>query len=130
MPPLTLRLDLPRDETAARAARERLHAVAGLMTEERFTDLCLVVTELVTNAVEHGEGPVTLRLQVGLDGFIRGVVTDRGNGVDDVLGADEATIENGIGLPVVDRVSSRWGVYAGSTNVWFELGAPSPGPTP
>lgn len=87
----------------------------------------LLVSELVTNAVVHGRGMVTLR--AGLDERRLLVeVVDEGGGFERVLRErDFASVEvGGWGLSVVDSEASRWGVHEGTTDVWFELERPGP----
>ena len=120
---MTLDLRVPADATAPATARETLAVLTNMIAPSRLTDLELIVSELVANAVEHGPDGELVRIRLVLDGRggIRGEITDRGEGAPAVRAADEHTLEGGIGLPVVDRLSSRWGVYEGSTHVWFEL---------
>jgi anti-sigma regulatory factor (Ser/Thr protein kinase) len=85
----------------------------------------LIVSELVTNAVQHGPGePVSLRLVAGPDGGIAGEVVDQGHGHGTVkVRTQEADLEGGRGLLIVDHLTSSWGVYPGSTHVWFRVDA-------
>jgi hypothetical protein len=55
------------------------------------------------------------------DGTIRGEVADQGNPAMTAPQADGKPAEVHLGLDVVDQLTSRWGVYEGSTHVWFEL---------
>jgi anti-sigma regulatory factor (Ser/Thr protein kinase) len=119
---MTLHLKLAPDPTAPATARETIQVLANMLAPQRLTDLELVLTELVTNAVEHGPGrPVAIKLMLDGKGGVRGEVTDRGDGARAVREADEQSLQGGIGLPVVERLSLRWGVFEGSTHVWFEL---------
>lgn len=91
-----------------------------------LTDCQLLVSELVTNAVVHGAGPVALELQHH-DGALRVGVT---GGMADGRGSarfeprtshdDE---ETGRGLSIVDAVAADWGTWCerDGTFVWFEL---------
>jgi anti-sigma regulatory factor (Ser/Thr protein kinase) len=80
-----------------------------------------VVTELINNAVAHGPGrPITLTLTTGKE-TIRGEIADRGNPSATIPEIREATEAGGHGLELVDKLTSRWAVYEGSTHVWFEL---------
>lgn len=81
-------------------------------------DALLVVDELVTNALEHGDSPVRLRLQAREGGTRLWVeVYDGGSELPRVRTPD------GHGLRVVDKVSNGWGAVPGDTGktVWVEL---------
>ena len=100
------------------ALRERL---AASLPARTLIDLTAVVTELVNNAVAQGpQRPITVALAVD-DGTIRGEVTDRGNPAAALPRRRAATPPGALGLQVVDQLTARWGVAAGSTHVWFEL---------
>ena len=100
------------------ALRERF---AGSLAPQTLIDLTAVVTELVNNAVRHGPGrPLTVTLLI--DGeTIRGEVADQGNPAAAIPEITKATDSGGSGLEVVDKLTSRWAVYSGSTHVWFEM---------
>ena len=85
-------------------------------------DLQLVVTELVTNAVIHGQGTIRLRLRLDA-GDVRGDVIDEGGGFEHELREASPYAESGRGLLIVDRLSTRWGVHECSSHVWFEMPA-------
>ena len=108
-------------ESAARARRHVQNAVGHRTDNEKLHDIELVVTELVTNAVRHGPGGlITLRLAVGADASVSGEVVDQGDGVV-AIREREANEPGGLGLPLVDYLTSNWGVYPGSTHVWFRF---------
>jgi anti-sigma regulatory factor (Ser/Thr protein kinase) len=114
-------LDLPRDPSASGAARTAIRArFAGQLPPDRMRDLNLLVTELVNNAVLHGQGAIRLRLQ--LDGTVlRGEVVDDGGGFEREVrqrGVDEV---GGRGLSLVEELASEWGIHEGTTHVWFEM---------
>jgi anti-sigma regulatory factor (Ser/Thr protein kinase) len=100
---------------ARQAVRERL---ARSVPPRTLIDLVSVVTELVNNAVRHGPGrPITVTLVIG-DETIHGEVADQGN---PSAAIPEIKKSRGQGLELVDKLTSRWAVYEGSTHVWFEL---------
>jgi anti-sigma regulatory factor (Ser/Thr protein kinase) len=87
-----------------------------------LADVELVVSELVTNAVRHGPGAViTLRLVTEPDGAISGEVVDQGDGVVAIRSHEAGQTEGGMGLPIIDALTDAWGVYPGSTHVWFRF---------
>jgi anti-sigma regulatory factor (Ser/Thr protein kinase) len=81
----------------------------------------LLVSEVVTNAVEHGTSGGTVQI-VALPAGLRVEVTDRSDGLPELKhpANDEPT---GRGLAIVDRLSRWWGVerQAGGKTVWFEV---------
>jgi anti-sigma regulatory factor (Ser/Thr protein kinase) len=100
------------------ALRERL---ADSLPARTLIDLTAVVTELVNNAVAHGpKRPITVALAID-DETIRGEVTDQGNPAGALPRRRAAAPAGALGLRVVDQLTARWGVAAGSTHVWFEL---------
>ena len=119
-----LALSLPRSRTAGGVARRALrHRFAETLGAERTGELSLVVTELVTNAVIHGRGAITLKLRADGD-RVYGEVIDEGSGFEQEMresGPDDFT---GRGLSIVEALSSRGGIHEGTTHVWFELAMP------
>ncbi|MEU1514429.1 ATP-binding protein [Streptomyces sp. NPDC005811] len=91
-------------------------------------DVLLVVSELVTNACLHAEGPE--RMVLGCDKkVIRVEVSDRGTGQPAPRTPHRAGRPGGHGMFIVQRLCLDWGVVrtpglAGKT-VWAELGAPA-----
>jgi len=120
-------LGLPHHPSAAGRARGELRqALADTLEQDTLRDLCLVVTELVTNAVTHGQGAVRLRLQLDA-GAVRGEVIDDGGGFESELREAGPSETTGRGLMLVDRLTTRWGVHDGTTHVWFEIVAGADG---
>ena len=99
-----------------------------------LSDIELVVSELVTNAMLHGVGQIRLRLEVG-DGRVSVGVLDGGAAPNRPAGpvADADTgqgAEGGRGLALVALLSSEWGIRPddrGGKEVWadFPDGAPA-----
>ncbi|MFF3454861.1 ATP-binding protein [Streptomyces sp. NPDC002730] len=91
-------------------------------------DVLLVVSELVTNACLHADGPE--QLKVGCDGkVLRLEVTDRGTGQPAPRTPHRAGRPGGHGMFIVQRLCLDWGVVrvpgASGKTVWAELAAPS-----
>ena len=110
---------------APRAARR---AVAACCEQAAAGPVCangaaLMTSELVTNALLHGAGPITLGVDCG-PVLVRVEVGD-----DDprrpVLPASDDAAENGRGLLIVDALASTWGVEAAPSGktIWFEIDA-------
>lgn len=99
----------------ARETLDRGHATV------RIEDVALVVSELVTNAVVHGDGDITLDVVVA-DDAIRVEVEDREPELPDRL-ESRLDAESGRGLLLVSRIAREWGVRpAGSGKVvWAEM---------
>jgi anti-sigma regulatory factor (Ser/Thr protein kinase) len=115
-----LTLTLPRDRTAAAAARRALADLDLPCTDETRLAVALLATELINNAVLHGCG-TDVRLDVAQDRErLRVEVCDDGNGFDPAQ-RTEREDPGGWGLAIVENLSSDWGMYEGSTHVWFEL---------
>lgn len=112
----------PRSAAAARRVVERLGEEVDPIT---LANLRLLVSELVTNAVEHARAPGDIGLEVGLrDGIVRVEVIDGGAGFTPELRREADPLSSGWGLRFVDRLSERWGTdAAGGGRVWFELPA-------
>jgi anti-sigma regulatory factor (Ser/Thr protein kinase) len=87
-------------------------------------DLELVVSELVTNAVEAGPTDVQLALDIHRD-HVRLAVTDSAPGVARQRSPGPES-ESGRGLLIVDRLARSWGVdyLDRGKRVWAELAVP------
>lgn len=82
----------------------------------------LLVSELVTNAVLHARGEVSLRV-AHAPGRVRVEVAGQSGGMPMLLRrTTQAT--TGRGLVLVDALAAAWGVEDAGTGkaVWFELG--------
>ena len=119
-------MGLTPDPEAVLEARHALDGFADLLPPEKLEDVRLVVSELVTNSVRHGglSGEDRIRLSVkASDKSVRGKVCDPGPGfrMPSKLGP-RPDLSGGWGLPIVDKISDRWGVECGSgACVWFEM---------
>jgi len=125
MPP-QFEAKLPRTKDAPRLARRCLRQWMGTaLSEPELDDAELLVTELVTNAVRHGHGSITL--QAGLDDDrVLIEVIDEGEGFEREVRRQDIEVVGGRGLGIVDTVAGRWGIHEGTTHVWFELERPGP----
>jgi anti-sigma regulatory factor (Ser/Thr protein kinase) len=116
-------LSLAPDTQAPRRARRALHDAR--IPEDLQHTADLLVSELVGNAVRHAElepgQKITFAARFVAD-YIRVEVHDPGPGFD----PDEARTGRGMGLRMVDKLATRWGVeQAGAggdgVRVWFEV---------
>jgi anti-sigma regulatory factor (Ser/Thr protein kinase) len=113
-------VELPRDRSCASRARHWLEQrVPDGISGDTMDDLKLIATELVENALVHGQGRIVLRLEAR-DEVLRLEVTDEGENAA-VKIRTYGTEIGGWGLVLVDRVAERWGAFEGTTHVWAEL---------
>ncbi|MEU7322698.1 ATP-binding protein [Streptomyces griseoviridis] len=81
----------------------------------------LLLTELTTNALHHGRGPVIgVRVYVDAD-HLRIKVNDGDSSCGPVLHRGRLSDETGRGLYLVDAVASAWGVSEDRTETWCTL---------
>ena len=104
---------------AARAfVRETLHPGSS---DVRVDDVALVVSELVTNAVLHGDGDIMLNVVVA-DDAVHVEVADAAPALPAPRAAP-SDADSGRGLFIVDGVATRWGVRPAARGkvVWADL---------
>jgi anti-sigma regulatory factor (Ser/Thr protein kinase) len=119
-----LRVDINRDRRAPAAARSAIDALTGEVNPALIGDTKLLVSELITNSVKYGGGgPVTLEVGSDDPNRLRVEVIDQGSGFVPVARSKPKTEVGGWGLHLVETLSECWGVYEGSTHVWFEVRA-------
>ena len=116
--------ELPKSDAAPGMARDIIHSLDRAVPESVTEDAALLVSELVSNGVKYGgDGAITLQIRAGA-GRLRAEIVDQGNGFEPLTRAKrdmELTDEGGWGLHLVERLADEWGVYEGSTHVWFEI---------
>ena len=116
-------------ESGSEAAQEARGLIRRRLDEvlpaTMLWDLLTVVSELVTNAVRHGDGDtVRVRLGVDADGNVTGAVEDDGRGRVELRPIDAAGTR-GLGLHIVAALAERWWVSLDdSTLVAFVLASP------
>ena len=118
----TLRTNLPRSPDSARTARRLVNARATTLAPRKREDAALMVSELVTNALLHGTGTISLRIDDEAS-MLRVEVSDEGSVA--LAPCPTPGDHGGWGLHIVDQLADDWGVLQGSTKVWFRLGEPS-----
>jgi anti-sigma regulatory factor (Ser/Thr protein kinase) len=109
---------------SVRAARSFLGAICadaqvpGAVAETAL----LLVSEVVTNAIRHGDESPVLDVEVVPD-RLRVSVSDSAAGVPQLQRQDDMS-EHGRGLLLVETLSTRWGTHRRrpvGNQVWFEL---------
>jgi anti-sigma regulatory factor (Ser/Thr protein kinase) len=119
---------LPTGLSAPGAARLVIgHCLTGLVSHSVLHDAELLVSELVTNTMEHGRlgdgDTVLVRVYLGAD-RLRLEIENPGTAGDvAVHPPDRRSRRGGFGLNLVEMLSANWGVNrSGSTTVWLEMG--------
>jgi anti-sigma regulatory factor (Ser/Thr protein kinase) len=112
---------LPRSAGSIRTARRLVNEHTSTFTSQQQRDAALMVSELVTNALVHGIGTISLRIDVDADA-VRIEVSDQGEAT--LAPSPTPGAHGGWGLRIVDQLADDWGVLAGSTKVWFTINGP------
>jgi anti-sigma regulatory factor (Ser/Thr protein kinase) len=111
---------LERRPDAARAARGAVRALCGNRLADVFvTDVELVVSELVTNAVTHGAGEITLTVILVRDSVTLSVL-DEGGGRPRLRHAGAGS-GHGRGLALVSCLADEWQVRGAPDGVGKEV---------
>ena len=119
-----------QDGGARRQTRERPHGsrlfTVGVLGDDRVEASVielsiLLVSELVTNAAVHARSSIHVTVHVD-SRWVRVEVEDSGAG-EPVLRPLTPNEFKGLGLAVVDRLSTDWGTdrHQGGKVVWFEI---------
>ncbi|MCY9783728.1 ATP-binding protein [Nocardiopsis sp. EMB25] len=125
---------LPGVLASASSARRLVeHFLRRLDRTDLADTATLIVSELVTNAVEHGHPPVHLDLtwaQGGADPALRLDVHDHGRiAPRSADGRVDDEAESGRGLLIVDHLAARWGLAphpVHGTHAWVEIATVAP----
>ena len=113
-------------DAGARARRLICRELAGRLPPETLADVKLLVTELVANGVRHGgahEGSTLLVRVSGDEAAVRiEVENPAGTPGEPAPRPPDLDGGGGLGLHIVERVASRWGVrHSPRVAVWFEV---------
>lgn len=85
-------------------------------------NVVLSMTELVTNSITHGTGPVDVRLNGDCDNLVL-IVSDGSGQMPRHRGTSLET-ETGRGILILESLATRWGVQpelGGGKSVWCEF---------
>jgi anti-sigma regulatory factor (Ser/Thr protein kinase) len=117
----SLEVELSRDPHAPSRARRLIGELgASVLDRDELDRAKVMVSELVTNAVLHGRGVISLRASLDRDRLLVEVI-DEGSGFERVVRERSFEDLHGRGLGIVEAEASRWGLYEGTTHVWFEI---------
>lgn len=118
---------VPGGPNAAWRARRLVESeLGGRVPATALPDIALLVTELVANGVRHGGGHEGSAVDVRFEGRPEALHVEVVNAEETPAKVGQRTPDlaggGGLGLHIVERLSSRWGVRdEPRTVVWFEL---------
>jgi anti-sigma regulatory factor (Ser/Thr protein kinase) len=118
---------LPVTADASSIARRELDSWLSSLAGRGMTDrVRLAASELVSNAVRHGDlsagTPIRLAMDVTLDAIRVEVLQQTETGAAALVRSKDRGTEGGFGLAIVEDVTDRWGVEPGPPGaVWFEI---------
>ncbi len=125
----TAAVDLPPVMASVPLARHvTLDLLQAWGSQHDLEDAALLVSELVSNVVDHVQGEAVLTLELALSGdWLRISVAD-GSAVRPVVREMREVRPRGRGLQLVEAIAERWGAedHHGGKRIWFEL-PPAPG---
>ncbi|MDA0139623.1 ATP-binding protein [Solirubrobacter deserti] len=118
-----LDLTLPPEPTSVAQARTTLcEAMAQDLRDTEVETVKLLISELVTNAVRHGDGREPVEVHAHWNAEVRVEVSDRGRGFAPDPRIRPFDDPGGYGLFLVGALADRWGVETDEgTTVWFVL---------
>ena len=109
---------------AVTAARLALSDLDAHLDQSVAFDVRLLVSELVTNSVQHAavgeEDSITLLVQIS-DENVRVQVKDEGPGFKQPETPPSPDADAGWGLFLVEQLADSWGVETDERAVWFEI---------
>jgi anti-sigma regulatory factor (Ser/Thr protein kinase) len=110
---------------AVTAARLALTDLDDELDASVAFDVRLLVSELVTNSVQHAQvaedDSIVLVLSISPE-KVRVEVRDDGPGFEPPATPPPDSADKGWGLFLVEQLADAWGVGEGGKGVWFEIG--------
>ncbi|WP_247197737.1 ATP-binding protein [Streptomyces sp. GESEQ-35] len=132
MPTLFHRFVLAGEEREVSLARrkvvDKVRAWGVPLNDDTADAIRLVASELITNAVVHGEGPVTVALYHRPGRLVIDVLDD--NPAAPQVSCAQADDESGRGLELMELLASRyaWEPAGQGKRVWAEIALPKAAP--
>lgn len=117
------------DATAPAMGRRILDGLVDELPLSTLDDARLLLTELITNAIQHGHLEHGDRISVTVRREAAALlveVSDPGDGIPPLDGRPPGS-SNGWGMTLLDRLADSWGVEPvpdGGTFAWFRLSSP------
>ena len=123
----TAHLDLPPVVASVPLARHvTLEALRSWGAPHDLDDAALLVSELVSNVVDHAHTEAALTLELSLAGNWLRISLADGSAIRPVVRELSHDRPRGRGLRLVEAIAARWGVedHHGGKRIWFELTSP------
>jgi anti-sigma regulatory factor (Ser/Thr protein kinase) len=119
----TFELELPPEPgSVARARTEVCNALEPDLRDGELEALKLLVSEVVTNAVRHGNSSEPVQVSAHWNSEVRIEVSDHGAGFTPHPRTGPLDEPGGYGLFLVGQLAEQWGVETDDgTTVWFVL---------
>ncbi len=118
-------IDLPLEPESAGVARRQLEPFRGVMDDISFIDLCLLVDELVVEALHgsHSTLPDPIQVRGECAGDRVWITVAEGGGAYRLPSRRPEPGDPGYGLHLVQRLSDRWGMRRDHDRamVWLEM---------
>ena len=114
---------LPNDLLAPREARQAIaRFLARAEVPQLIDDAQLLVSELVTNAIRHARGPISVHASLR-GGFLHLEVGDAAAEIAPAPRSAGPDDEGGRGMELVEKLSTRWGWRTNEHTkvVWLDL---------
>lgn len=103
------------DLACLRVLRTILRSMLAGSDPDHVADAELVCTELVTNAIDHADGPRTTRITVDQAEELRIDVVDGSPDRAVTVGSSRLGPDRGLGMLLVDSIATRWQVTRNET---------------
>src|SRR3979409_705951 len=106
-----LELSLPSEPASVARARTRVLAALKPDPDDALLETVrLLISELVTNAVRHGDRDTPVELHAHWNSYVRVEVMDHGHGFTPKPRTAAVEDPGGFGLFLVGTLADRWGV--------------------